>query len=369
MPCLNEAETVGGCVSTALASLRKSGLSGEVIVCDNGSSDGSQEIARKAGARVVPQPIRGYGSAYREGLRHAQGRYIVIADSDGTYDFQEIPRFLKILRDGNDFVTGTRFRGTSVRGMPFLHRHFGNPLLTVILNYLFQTDFSDVYCGMRAFTREAYQQITPRSPGMEFNLELAIHAKKAGLRCAEIPIQLLPRKTPAKLRTFQDGWRSLRLLLLYSPNSLFLTPALACLLASGGLFVLSFSLSHIWVQLQAAASVLAIVGGQILQFWIVARGHSLSEKVDPQDPFISRLLRLFSIERGLALGALLMLSGGFLAARLCAEWVKGGFAAQNNRWGYIALTLIALGVQIIAGSFLIGLLAMKKLRDSSADDA
>lgn len=369
MPCLNECPTVGGCVSEALAALQKKGLAGEVIICDNGSSDGSQEIARKAGARVVPQPLRGYGRAYQEGLRHAQGRYIVIADSDGTYDLNEIPRFVQALREGADFVTGTRFSGNTVEGMPLLHRYIGNPLLTLLLNYLFQTDFSDVYCGMRAFTREAYRRIAPRSQGMEFNLELAIHAKKAGLRCAEIPIRLRSRRIPAKLRTFKDGWRSLRLLLLYSPNSLFLTPALSCLLASGGLFVLSFFLSHIWVQLQAAASVLAIIGGQVLQFWIVARGHSLSEKVDPQDPFLSRLLRLFSIERGLALGALLVLSGGFLAARLCIEWVQGGLAAQNNRWGYIALTLIALGVQIIAGSFFIGLLAMKKLRDSLVDDA
>lgn len=369
MPCLNECPTVGKCVSKAMAALQKEGIAVEVIVCDNGSSDGSQEIARKAGARVVPQPLRGYGFAYREGLRHAQGRYMVIADSDGTYDLNEIPRFVQALREGADFVTGTRFRGNVVEGMPFLHRYIGNPLLTTLLNYLFQTDFSDVYCGMRAFTREAYRRISPRSPGMEFNLELAIHAKKAGLRCVEIPIRLQSRKIPAKLRTFKDGWRSLRLLLLYSPNSLFLAPAWVCLLASGSLFTLSFFLPPVWIQLQATASVLAIVGGQVLQFWIAARGHSLSENLDPQNPSVSRFLRFFSIEHGLALGTLFVLSGGFLAVRLCAEWVRGGLAAQNSRWGYIALTLIALGAQTIAGSFFIGLLAMKKLRDSSVDAA
>ncbi len=369
MPCLDECPTVGECVSEALAALRRGGLAGEVILCDNGSSDGSQEIARKAGARVVYQPLRGYGLAYQEGLRHAQGRYIVIADSDGTYDLNEIPRFIQILREGTDFVTGTRFGGAGVEGMSFLHRYVGNPVLTLLLNYLFQTDFSDVYCGMRAFTREAYQRIAPRSRGMEFNLELAIHAKKAGLRCAEIPIRLRSRRIPAKLRTFKDGWRSLRLLLLYSPDSLFLTPALVALLSAAALFWVSFHLPQlswpdIWVQIQAIASVLAIVGGQILQFWAVARSHSLSEGLDQPSRSAALLLRWFSMERGLFLGMVLFLIGGGLAFQLVYHWLQAGLAPQNNRWGHVALTFLAMSAQIIAGAFFIGLLTLKREREN-----
>jgi glycosyltransferase involved in cell wall biosynthesis len=370
MPCLDEAATVGECVRTALATLRKHGMEGEVVVCDNGSSDGSAELARQAGARVVVESRRGYGFAYQTGLRHARGRYLVIGDSDGTYDFTQIPQFVERLRSGDAFVSGTRFRGGSIDGMPWLHRYLGNPVLTALLAYLFQTPLSDVYCGLRAFTREAYGRIAPLSPGMEFNLELAINACKAGLACSEIPIRLRARQTPAKLRTFRDGWRSLRFVLLYSPNSLFLVPAVGCLAAAALAFGLSFLLPalhwpDIWVQLEHAGTVLAIVGGQILQCWVVAKTYSLSEQFERENPFLTRFSRWFSLEKGLMIGAGLLLVGVAISAGLLVQWARAGFVGQSNRLGYVALTCLAMSVQVITGSFFVGMLLLRRDRNTA----
>src|SRR5918996_5908876 len=225
MPCLDEEEAIGACIEKIQRTFADAGLSGEIVVCDNGSTDRSVAIAESMGARVVHQPARGYGNAYLKGFASARGRYLVMGDADDTYDFTMIPRFLAALRDeGCDFVTGSRYLGGGDTHITALHRWFGNPALTRTLNMLFGTRYTDVYCGYRAFSREAYERIRPVSPGMEFNLELAINAGLAGLKSAEIPIVLAPRKGESKLRTFRDGWRSLRMMLLYSPNKLFLVP-------------------------------------------------------------------------------------------------------------------------------------------------
>lgn len=226
MPCLNEEAAVGICVDKIKAVFREHKINGEVLVVDNGSTDRSVEIAKRHGARVVHEAKQGYGRAYLKGFQEARGKYLVMGDADDTYDFTLIPNFLESLRSGaSDFVTGSRYLvDRKQRGMPLLHRFVGNPMLTRLLNQLFGSDYSDVYCGFRAFTKEAYSKIRPLSPGMEFNLELAINAHLADLRKKEIPIELGPRLGESKLRTFRDGWRSLRMMLLYCPNKAFLLP-------------------------------------------------------------------------------------------------------------------------------------------------
>ena len=233
LPCLNEAAALPGCLERIRRVFDRHRIDGETVVCDNASTDDSAAIAERAGARVVREPERGYGHAYLAGFAAARGRYLIMADADGTYDFELIPAFLEKLLAGNDFVTGSRYLSpTGSRHITFSHRFLGNPLLTAILNYLFNVRYTDVYCGYRGFSRETYAKIQPVSTGMEFNLELAINASRAGLKTVEIPIELGPRLGRSKLSTLRDGWRSLRMMLLYSPNKIFLWPG-GLLLAAG----------------------------------------------------------------------------------------------------------------------------------------
>ena len=226
MPCLNEEATIGRCVAKAWRGIELAGVPGEVIVADNGSTDRSPEIAAAAGARVIHQPKRGYGNAYLAGFAAARGRYLVMGDADDTYDFGEVGRFIVPLREGGyDYVLGSRFKGKILPGaMPWHHRWIGNPVLTWILNRLFGLHASDAHSGMRAFTREAYERMRLQSPGMEFASEIVINAAKARLRVTEVPITYYPREGESKLRSFRDGWRHLRYMLLYSPDWLFLAP-------------------------------------------------------------------------------------------------------------------------------------------------
>jgi hypothetical protein len=372
MPCLNEARTVGACVRTARLAMEGEGVAGEVIICDNGSTDGSVEAAEREGARVVLEPRPGYGSAYMTGLAEARGSYIIIADSDGTYDLSKIPLFLALLKSGCEFVSGTRRGGGHIEGMPLLHRYLGNPGLTLLLKAVFGVRLSDVYCGMRGFTRDAYARISPLSPGMEFNLELVINAHKAELRCAEVPIDLRPRLVPSKLRTLRDGWRSLRFILLYAPKWLFLAPALACLgLAAAGFGVtlspIAFAWADAWVQIQAVGSVLAILGTQILYFWLVSRIYSLSERFEGQRGFTGVLVRWFTLERGVLTGLAILLVGLAISCWLVTQWVRREFQPQHSRLGYLALTLMALGGQTMFWAFFLGLVTTRAERDASAE--
>ena len=211
MPCLNEEEGIGFCIEQIRKVFKDNGIDGEIVICDNGSTDNSVKIANKYGARVVHEHIRGYGRAYLKGFANANGEYLFMVDADGTYDLNELPRFLtKLIDEKYDFVTGSRYLGGfEYRSMPFLHRYIGNPVLTAILNCLFMAGYTDVFCGFRGFSRKSYESIKPASPGMEFNLELAINARLANLRIAEIPIFLHRRLGISKLRAFRDGWRSL----------------------------------------------------------------------------------------------------------------------------------------------------------------
>jgi glycosyltransferase involved in cell wall biosynthesis len=368
MPCLNEEAAIGACIEKIRRTLDQGGLDGEIVVCDNGSTDRSVAIAEAMGARVVHQPERGYGNAYLKGFDSARGRYLVMGDADDTYDFTMIPDFLKALRrDGNAFVTGSRYLGGGDANITALHRWFGNPALTRILNALFGTRYTDVYCGFRAFTREAYEQIRPVSPGMEFNLELAINAGLAGLKTAEIPIVLAPRKGESKLRTFRDGWRSLRMMLLYSPNQLFLVPG-TVLLCLGLLIHLAvlFGLVRFGGRPAAGvtavfATVFSVVGFEILSLGLHAKTYSWSRRFDRNNRFLSGFYIRFKLETGLLVGLGLALAGLAILGTIVVKWVQSDLLPlPHPEWASFGATLTILGLSTVFSSLFISAMSMRR---------
>jgi glycosyltransferase involved in cell wall biosynthesis len=371
MPCLDEEEAIGACIEKIQRTFAEAGLSGEIVVCDNGSTDRSVAIAEGMGARVVHQPVRGYGNAYLKGFASARGRYLVMGDADDTYDFTMIPQFLAALRDeGCDFVTGSRYLGGGDRHITALHRWFGNPALTRTLNTLFGTRYTDVYCGYRAFSREAYDRIRPVSPGMEFNLELAINAGLARLKTREIPIVLAPRKGESKLRTFRDGWRSLRMMLLYSPNKLFFVPG-TILLALGLLLHLSVLLGLVRFGGRPAAGVtgvfatiLSVVGFQILSLGLHAKTYSWSRRFDHDNRLLATFYRRFNLEIGLLLGGGLVLGGVAILAVIMVEWVRSDLLPlPHPEWASFGATMVILGFSTIFSSLFISAMSMSRRGD------
>ena len=368
MPCLNEEAAIGACIEKIRRTFDQAGLDGEIVVCDNGSTDRSVAIAEAMGARVVHQPERGYGNAYLKGFDSARGRYLVMGDADDTYDFTLIPEFLKALREGgNAFVTGSRYLGGGDGNITGLHRWFGNPALTRILNALFGTRYTDVYCGFRAFSREAYERIRPVSPGMEFNLELAINAGLAGLKTAEIPIVLAPRKGESKLRTFRDGWRSLRMMLLYSPNQLFLVPG-SVLLSLGLLLHVAVLLGLVRFGGRPAAgvtavfaTVLSVVGFEILSLGLHAKTYSWSRRFDHNNRFLSGFYGRFTLETGLLAGLGLALAGLAILATIVVEWVKSDLLPlPHPEWASFGATLTILGLSTVFSSLFISAMSMRR---------
>jgi glycosyltransferase involved in cell wall biosynthesis len=364
MPCLDEEETIGSCVQQALEGIRQSGLPGEVIVADNGSSDRSIEIARSLGARVIHQPTRGYGNAYRAGFAAARGRYIVMGDSDATYDFREVPRLVQKLREGNEYVLGSRFQGTILPGaMPWLNRYVGNPVLTGLLNLLFGLHSTDAHSGLRAFTREAYGRMRLRTTGMEFASEMVINAARARLRVAEVPITYYPRASASKLRRWRDGWRHLRFMLLYSPDHLFLIPgALLFLLGWGGLFYLLpgpklVSGHFVDYHVMFIASLLAIVGFQVLLTGFYAKAYAFTHRFAPDDRMIQLFYRYFSLEEWLVVGLVIFLIGLGIDGAIVVTWVQHHFRDLFAvREALLALTLMVIGLQLVFSSFLLSIL-------------
>ena len=369
MPCLNEAETLAGCVEEALRALREQNISGEVIVADNGSTDGSQEIATRLGARVIPVSERGYGRALQGGIAAARGRFVLMGDSDGSYDFTHASRFVEKLRSGYDLVMGNRFRGGIQPGaMPWKNRYLGNPLLSGIGRLFFRCPIRDFHCGLRAFSRDAYHRLELRTAGMEFASEMVIKATLFALRITEIPTTLRPdgRSRPPHLRPWRDGWRHLRFMLLFSPRWLFLQPGLA--LFFGGLLVsallvrgpLRIGAITFDVHTLIFAAMAVLIGFQAATFAVFTKIFAINSGLLPADPRLERPLRWLNLERGLALGAVLALSGLVLSFNAVGVW--SGHAFGNLAPGELLRLVIpgsvflTLGCQIILMSFLLSIL-------------
>lgn len=371
IPCLNEENSIGIVVEKAQRVLREMGVSGEVIVADNGSTDRSPEIARSLGAQVVEVPERGYGNALRGGIESARGRYIVIGDADDSYDFLEIPRLLAPLWEGYDLVIGSRFLGTILPGAMRWSSRVGNPLVTLLINLLFGCRVSDSQSGMRAFTRQAWQRLRLQSTGMEFASEMLIQARLAGLRVTEVPITLYPdrRGRPPHLRPFRDGWRHLKLMLTYSPTVLFLLP--------GGLMVL---LGFLLMGIQLLApmdqplwlgpvrldfhwailgSLLALSGYALVQAHFLAKIYSVTHRFQTHDRVLEVGFRILTAERVLLLSLLVVLVGLIMDGWVLYDWLARGYGALvsgHTRLVIFGSTLIALGVQTFFHTFLFSIL-------------
>ena len=377
MPCLNEEETLGTCIQKAQNTLEELDIQGEVIVADNGSTDASVEIAERLGARVVHQPLRGYGAAYLAGIAAAEGQYIVMGDSDDTYDFTDLERFITPLRDGCDFVIGNRLKGEILPGaMPKLHRYLGNPVLTGILNVLFRSGVSDAHCGMRSFTREAYQQMELQTTGMEFASEMVIKAIKTDLKIKEIPIIYYPRKGESKLNSFRDGWRHLRFMLMLSPTYLFLIPGILLFLLGliGTVALLPGPLQignrAYDIHVMVLACLLCLLGYQVLLLGLSARTLSVTRGFSGSDPLIQFIYRHFTLEKGLLLGCVIFAVGFLIDGWIAYGWVTSGFGElQKVRPALFALLLMILGTQTIFSAFFVSMLGISTDKNTGYENA
>jgi glycosyltransferase involved in cell wall biosynthesis len=372
IPCLNEAKSIGLCVDKALRALAESNLRGEVVVADNGSTDGSVEVAESRGARVVRVQERGYGAALNAGIASSTGAFIVMGDADDSYDFADVPRFVEAARKGYEMVMGNRFRGGIKPGaMPALHRYFGNPGLTAVLNLFFAVGIGDSYCGMRGFTRALYDRLDVRSTGMEFALEMIIKAGQIGARITEIPIILWPDKRgrPPHLRSFRDGWRSLRFMLLYAPNWLFLLPG-ATLMAVG-LFLVFRLLPGPWsitarvtldIHTMIFGVIFTLLGAQILAIGAFAKVFSYSERLDRSGAVsLKRVLKKVKLEAGLIFGGVLFLAGFIGCALVAWKWVGSGFGPLREERQVLFWSMwLFLGLQVIFASFFLSMLGISR---------
>jgi len=377
MPCLNEAETVATCVRRAQEFLQRARVLGEVLVADNGSADRSVELACEAGARVVAVARRGYGSALLGGIEAARGRFVIMADADGSYDFSQLEPFLAALRAGNTLVMGHRFRGGIRPGaMPFLHRYLGNPLLSFAGRLFFSSRIGDFHCGLRGVERAALLDLGLRSPGMEFASEMIVKATLAGWRIAEVPTVLSPagRSRPPHLRTWRDGWRHLRFLLMMSPRWLMLYPGL-CMIAAGsaaelvimrGTLVVHGVGFDIHTMLYAAGA--TVLGVQLVLFSLVARTIGVLKDALPMTPALAGFLRAFTLERGIALGLALALAGLGLACYSVVDWAQAHLGALDPvrimRLAIPSVTLMLAGAEIVFASFVLGFIDVRPTNNS-----
>jgi glycosyltransferase involved in cell wall biosynthesis len=378
MPCLNEADTLETCVEKAMRAMRDAGIAGEVIVADNGSTDGSQAIATRLGARVVPVTARGYGNALMGGIAAARGRYVLMGDADDSYDFLEVPKFVDKLREGYQLVQGCRLETGGGRvlpgAMPFLHRWWGNPMFSFLARLMFWAPIHDVYCGMRGFTKEFYQRLDQRCTGMEFAVEMIIKSSiHAADQIAEVPITLHPdgRKAHAPhLKTFRDGWRTLRFLLLYSPRWLFLYPGavlmiiglvLSALLLTGPKTIGGVTF-EVHTLLYAALAV--IIGFQAATFSVFTKMFAIGERLLPEDPRLNRLFTVITLEKGLIAGAGLLLAGLGGSLYAVQGWASAEFGpldrATTLRLVIPSAVAMVLGIQVILASFFTSVLGLRR---------
>lgn len=375
MPCLNEAETLERCIEKARAGIQKAGITGEVLIADNGSTDGSQDIAVKCGARVVPVIAKGYGSALRGGIEAAQGKWIIMGDADDSYDFSNITGFVQKLREGYDLVMGCRMPrggGTIMPGaMPWKNRWLGNPVLSTIGRIFFKCPAQDFHCGLRGFSKAAYEKMELKTTGMEFASEMVIKGTFKSLRITEVPITLHKdgRSRPPHLKPWRDGWRHLRFMLIYSPRWLFLMPGL--FLGLIGLGAATFLTAEpvrangvsFDVGTLAVACMLAIVGFQLVAFAFFTKVFAIAEGLLPEDPKLSRVFTVFTLEKGIVVGLVIFVAGLAWLGRAVWIWEQINYGsmpyAENLRRLIPAVTLIVLGVQTIFSSFFMSVLGLK----------
>src|SRR6202521_2272487 len=373
MPCLNEAETLATCIQKAQQAIRKDGLSAEIIVADNGSTDGSPAIATELGARVVPVKRKGYGSALIGGIDAACGRFVIMGDADDSYDFTALGPLIEKLREGYDLVVGNRFMGGIEPGaMPWSHRWFGNPILTLISRVFFHTPVGDAHCGLRGFRKDAYERMRLRATGMEFASEMVIKASLKGMRITEVAVALRPdgRSRQPHLRTWRDGWRHLRFMLLFSPRWLFLYPGLALfavgILLSGALLPGPLYLGSLRLDIHTllVAGFLALLGYQMVLFALFTKIFAIRAGFHPPYPPLESISRYVTLEIGLAAGALMVLVGVVALILAVASWGSVGFGILNPsltmREVIPAVVLLALGTQTVFASFFISILSIDR---------
>lgn len=376
MPCLNEADTLEVCIKKALRALNESGIAGEVIVADNGSTDGSQAIAERCGARLVPVTEKGYGSALMGGIAAARGRFVIMGDADDSYDFLEVPKFVVKLREGYDLVQGCRLPaggGTVAPGaMPFSHRWIGNPMFSLLARTWFRTPIHDIYCGMRGFTKKHYESLRQKCTGMEFATEMIIKSALYETKTAEVSITLHPDGRiahPPHLKTIRDGWRTLRFFLMYSPRWLFLLPGLALMGLGASFFALAL-LRVVWRGIEFDAHTLVygslalLSGYQAVLFALFTKTFAMNEGLMPEDRRLRGFFKIVNLERGLALGVLAFVSGCAILFGVYFQWSHGGYGhldyARTMRWVVPACTLASLGFQTILSGFFISILGLNR---------
>jgi len=365
IPCLNESDSIVESVESVRAALTTAGLAGEVVVVDNGSDDGSAELAEQAGARVIREPRRGYGSAYLAGFDEAQGDYIVMLDADLTYPAQEIPRFVDQLENGADLVMGDRMDNIQPGAMPWLHRYVGNPILSGILNLFFRTGVRDAHCGMRAFRRDVLPRLDLRTTGMEFASEMVIRAAKEHLDIRQIPIEYRPRAGESKLSSFRDGWRHLRFLLIHQPTYLFLVPGAFMSLVGALVLIMVAAQLHVlgrpWdIHTMIAGALLLIVGSQVLALGLAARAYGVYF-MDERDPLFDYLRARVRLEHGLLAGGVLIALGLTLGGVIVYRWAARGFGQLSEaRLAVMAAAVMIVGIQVFFSSFLLSILGLRR---------
>ena len=373
MPCLNEAETLATCIRKAQRSLDDLGIQGEVVVADNGSTDGSQSIATELGARVVPVEAKGYGSALRGGIAAARGKYVVMGDADDSYDFANLEPFITKLRDGYELVMGNRFKGgIEADAMPFLHKYLGNPVLTATGRLFFRCPCSDFHCGLRAFRKSSIESLNLRTTGMEFASEMVVKATLHDLKIAEVPTKLSPdgRSRKPHLRSWRDGWRHLRFMLLYSPRWLFLYPGLLLMILGSVVGArLLWGPMNVWgvtfdVHTLLYAAMAIVIGFQTVVFAVFTKVFATTQGLLPEDPRLNWLFRYVKLETGLTVGFALLIAGFAMSVYALSSWRAHLFGAldptQTLRLVIPAATLIMLGLQTVLSSFFLSILGLKR---------
>ncbi|HTA81869.1 MAG TPA: glycosyltransferase family 2 protein [Bacteroidia bacterium] len=372
MPCLNEAETLAICIRKAKDFLVKSNITGEIVVGDNGSTDGSQKIAINEGARVVNIPERGYGAALLGAIKESKGKYVIMGDADDSYDFSNLNAFVTKLEEGNDLVMGNRFKGGIKEGaMPFLHKYLGNPVLSFIGRLFFKISVGDFHCGLRGFNRESILSLGLVTSGMEFASEMVVKASLFHLKISEVPTILSPdgRSRAPHLRTWPDGWRHLRFLLLYSPQWLFLYPGLILLCISSAFFTLllmgPLSIGHVVldVHTMAYSSACIIVSFQIILFFFMSRIYAMNQGLVPVSKKIHNTFNYLTLERGLIAGGILFLGGIAIMIYLLLYWKNKGFGVIVNvsetlKYLFTSIVLMVVGIQLLFSSFMFSILGI-----------